>query len=340
MNKIIQNDIKEIINNPYINWENFRNKTILITGATGLIGSMLVYVLKAQQKDLNLKLIAQVRDIKKALNLFGNNNDIIYLTGDIIEPVEYDGAVDYIIHCACNTSSQSFVDFPVETILNIVTGTKNILELAKLKKSEMIFLSSLEVYGQINSQEKITEKDYGYININDTRSSYIEGKRAAETLCCAYSKEFNIPVKIARPVQILGSNASVNDKRVVNYFAKCIAQNSDIILHTKGETKCCFCYITDVISALIIILLKGESAVSYNIADEESFISIKNLAEELCEKYKQSSLIYEIDGKNRGYKSVTKLNISTQRLKNLGWNCMVNLEEGFSRLISSFKAEI
>ncbi|MDR0942395.1 MAG: CDP-glycerol glycerophosphotransferase family protein [Holosporales bacterium] len=339
-NRIVEQDIIDIYNCGFINWNDFKGKSVLITGATGLIGSQLTcsLVYANEQANLNIKLILLTRSKRKARFFFEKtfkHTKVAFLKQDITKKIRCGKKIDYIIHCANNTSSESFVKTPIETIETIVNGTKNILEFAVKKRVKgVVYLSSMEVYGQINSEKEIKEDEYGYIDISNPRSSYSEGKRLAECLCNSYCREFNCPVKIARLAQVIGANADYNDTRVVYQFARSIIEKKDIVLYTSGDTVRSYCYITDAVTAILTILLKGQSGETYNVANDESY-SIKEVAKMLTDRYIDSSLRFEL--RNAGYyppDTFLKLNIS--KIKNLGWLPSIHLKVMLSHVIDSF----
>lgn len=334
LNNIMQKDIDEIINN--FDMSIFKNKCVLITGATGLIGKLCAFSLLKS----DAKVIALIRDKQKGINIFGNNSNIEFLVQDINYPINIEKRVDYIIHCASTTSSQDFVQKPVETIYTALNGTRNVLEYAKRRGKYlegMIYLSSLEVYG-ITEQENITEQNYGYIDILNTRSSYSESKRMAETMCISYGNEYKIPVKIARLAQTFGAGVSKDDTRVFAQFAKSIINKQNITLHTKGETKRNYCYTTDAVRAIFTILTKGENNQAYNIANKNTYISISDMAKSL--ENENTKVVYEIDNINRGFNPTVKINLNTDKLESLGWSAKINLEEMFERTVNYMQEEI
>lgn len=346
-NDIEAEDTRQIVDSEYINLDYFKNSTIMITGATGLIGSqLLLSVLLANELyNANIKVLACVRNLQKAEKMFSNviTDNLKFVVQDIIEPLKIEDNVDFIIHTANSTSSKDFVEYPVETITSIVLGTKNILDFAKDKKAKsVVYLSSMEVFGKTDFQAEkpLTESDYGYIDLAEVRSSYPEGKRLAENLCVAYAKEYDVPVKIARLVQTIGANVSYSDNRVFSQFARNIAENKDIILHTKGETIRSYCYVTDAITGILAIAEKGKNAFVYNIANPETVCSIKEMAEMLCEKYPASNLKFELENdENKYYLPKLKTVLDITRLSDLNWKPKVSLEEMYEKLIANFKQQ-
>ena len=329
-NSIFEEDIKNIIND--FDMSVFDGKTILVTGATGLIGKLCVKSLL--NSGYNTQVIALVRDEEKAKNIFGESKRLTYLVQDINQRINTTRRVDYIIHAASTTSSKDFVEKPVETIYTAIDGSRNVLEFAKNKRLEgMVYLSSLEIYG-VNEKENIKEEDYGYIDILNPRSSYSESKKMVETMCISYGTEYGVPVKIARLAQTFGAGVSISDNRVFAQFAKAIINKENIILHTKGETKRNYCYTTDAVRGIFTILTKGENNNAYNIANENSYCSISEMAHLLENEY--TKVEYKIDEINRGYNPTVKIALNTQKLNALGWEAKVNLKEMFERLIMDF----
>lgn len=329
-NSIFEEDIKSIIND--FDMSVFDGKTILVTGATGLIGKLCVKSLL--NSGYNTQVIALVRDEEKAKNIFGESKRLTYLVQDINQRINTTRRVDYIIHAASTTSSKDFVEKPVETIYTAINGSRNVLEFAKNKRLEgMVYLSSLEIYG-VNEKENIKERDYGYIDILNPRSSYSESKKMVETMCISYGTEYGVPVKIARLAQTFGAGVSISDNRVFAQFAKAIINKENIILHTKGETKRNYCYTTDTVRGIFTILTKGENNNAYNVANENSYCSISEMAYLLENEY--TKVEYKIDEVNRGYNPTVKIALNTEKLNALGWEAKVNLKEMFDRLIMNF----
>lgn len=329
-NSIFEEDIKNIIND--FDMSVFDGKTILVTGATGLIGKLCVKSLL--NSGYNTQVIALVRDEEKAKNIFGESKRLTYLVQDINQRINTTRRVDYIIHAASTTSSKDFVEKPVETIYTAINGSRNILEFAKNKRLEgMVYLSSLEIYG-VNEKENIKEEDYGYIDILNPRSSYSESKKMVETMCISYGTEYGVPVKIARLAQTFGAGVSISDNRVFAQFAKAIINKENIILHTKGETKRNYCYTTDSVRGIFTILTKGENNNAYNVANENSYCSISETAHLLENEY--TKVEYKIDEVNRGYNPTVKIALNTEKLNALGWEAKVDLKEMFDRLIMNF----
>ena len=310
------------------------SKVYFITGATGLIGSSIVKSLLS----MNVKIIAHVRSIEKARSIFGDFVDkfVDFYVGDIKDKIEFDGHIDYIIHAASQTSSKAFIDEPVETIMTSVEGTRNVLEFAKEKKvKSMIYLSSMEVYGTPETDEKIKEDHGTNLDTMNVRSSYSESKRLCEALCTAYYKEYDVPVKIIRLTQTFGPGVSYNDPRVFAEFARCAIENKEIVLKTKGDTKRSYLDIEDAVIAILTVLIHGENGEAYNAANENTYCSIYELANLFSNNVK-----IELEDINKfGYAPTLHMNLDTTKLRDLGWEPYYNLDKMIKRLIESMRAK-
>lgn len=342
---ILQEDIEKIVSSSMLHWDKLRNCSVLVTGATGLIGSQIIraIVLANNIHDLHVKVYAMVRSedkARKTFQEFQNDNTLVYVVQDIKEKLNIEDSMDYIVHGASMTSSKSFVEQPVETISTSIEGCNNIFDFAKDKNVKgCVYLSSMEVYG-ILEKEEITEEDLGYLNPLSPRSSYSEGKRMCECLAASYVSEYKVPIKIARLTQTFGPGVSKNDNRVFAQFAKCVIENTDIILHTKGETTRNYCYTKDAVLAILLLLLEGKEGEAYNVANENTAISIFDMANMLVDQYAEGKYQVKIqmeDDAKHGYNPVNKTCISSKKINDLGWSASVDLEEAFDRMIQSME---
>lgn len=348
-NPILQEDLESIVERSMPALEQMKGSTVLVTGATGLIGSLAVQALTCANriKDMNINILAFVRDEAKAEHVLGHiihRPDVELITGDVNEKITIEQEVDFIIHGANPTASKYFVTHPVETIKTILTGTENILELAVQKKvKSMVYLSSMEVYGQFPNEEKnVTEDQLGYIDILDVRSSYSEGKRMAECMCASYAAEYGVPVKIARISRIIGPGiVDKNDNRILTQFARCVAEHRDIVLHSTGETMLNYCYTADAVAALFAVMTKGKDGETYNVTNNKDVLSVKDLAETLAGKYSDLGIkvAYDIpdNAKKYGYNKVNTNILDNRKIKEFGCCFDVDISTSFDRLILSIE---
>ena len=283
-NPVLQRDLEEIAQSS-VPFEKLAGKTVFVTGATGLIGSQIVRALGCRNRlhGDNIHLVVLARSYEKAEKLFRpliERGELTVLTGDINALPAVDGPIDYIIHGASATSSQYFVSHPVETILTAIDGTRAVLQLATEKRVQgFVYLSSLEVYGTPAADAGLIQETYsGYIDPLQVRSSYSEGKRMVECLCASYAAEYGVPVRIARLSQTFGPGVEYHDGRVFAEFARCAIEKRNIVLHTPGRTVRSYCYTKDAVTALLTILLCGESGQAYNVTNMDTAVSIREMA--------------------------------------------------------------
>lgn len=341
--QIVMEDLEVFSNLDYLQWEKLRNKRILITGATGLIGSTLLKALMYVNKSKNLKLslVALVRDKDKAESKFcdilRDTKELSFIVGQVEDLPDNIGKIDYIIHGASPTASDYFMKRPVETIKTAIIGTMNLLELAKEKQVDgMVYLSSMEIYGSPRNEEKLSEKDVGYIDPLVVRNCYPEAKRQCEAMCVAYANEYSVPVMSARLAQTFGPGVDSQDKRVFAEFARCAMQGKDIELLTDGSSKRCYLYTMDAVSGILTILLKGTSGNAYNVANEDTYCSIYEMAQEVAKNFANDTISVEILNDSEAQKKYPPahfLNLDVKALIQLGWKPTKTLMEMYGRMI-------
>ncbi len=352
-NPIFREDLDRLTSYDYIPWDDLRDSTVFITGATGLIGYTAVCALLRydQLHDAGIKVVALVRDVGRAEAKFSrqiaDGCDITFIRGSVEYLPEIVGKIDYIIHGACPTSSQYFVDHAVETIDTIVNGTKNVLDLARKKNvSGVVFLSSMEVFGTTTERRPLSESDLGYIDLSSPRSSYPEGKRFAENMCCSYASEYSVPVTAARLVQTFGPGVKYDDGRVFAYAARCALSGEDIRLNTDGSKENMYLYTADAVGAILFLLVNGERGGVYNVGNEESYCSVKEMAQTVAEVLGKGAVsvltncgAQDNSGKKNIYRPDGFLMMDISNLRSAGWTAHVPLGEMFRRMAECFEDE-
>ena len=316
------NDIMQV---PFIDWNKLHNKTLLLTGATGLIGSTIIKVLDYISVMMNIRMTvyALVRNEKKAMDKFGgirDKNMLHLVVGDVEHIPTINDRIDYIIHGASQTASREFITHAVETIQTSVVGTINLLKLAMEKKVDsFVYLSSMEMYGYPAKGHIVSENESGSMSPLDLRNCYPIGKQVCESLCCAYAYEYEVPAKIVRLTQTYGNETNNTDNRVFAYFSQCVSEKKNIILKTKGETERSYLNALDAVTAILVILLKGENGQAYNAANESTYCSISEMAEKIARKA-GISVEYQVEKESEnGFPQTVYMNLSTEKLKKLGW---------------------
>lgn len=322
-------------------WEAFKGRSFVVTGATGLVGSLLVRALLYcdQVHGLGIKVYALVRNVEKAKQIFGETNAPEYLVADLAkDEIAGDFACDYVIHAAAVTTSKLMVSDPVGTIRTAIDGTEKLLKLAVEKKAQaFVYISSMEVYGQPKTDGKTAEKDLGYIDISTVRSCYPEGKRMCECLCNAYAAQYGLNVKSARLAQTFGAGILPTENRVFAQFARSAVNGENIVLHTTGESEGNYVYTADAIRAIMLLLVKGESGEAYNIANEQSHTTIRSMAELVAEQIAGGAIrvVLDIpqDASSLGYAPPVKMWLDASKMRALGWEPTVGLADAYRRMI-------
>ncbi len=338
-NIIISEDIETILSN--ISHEKCKEKTFLISGATGAIARYLVYTLLELNKkipDTNCKVIALCRNENKARLIFEEYLDdkaLAFLFQDVEKEVEINSSIDYIIHAASNSASRLFHSNPVETITANIIGSNNLLKLAVKKEIKgFVFFSSGAVYGDdSNAEHDVKEDEFFPISPLESENCYGLSKKMTENLCISYGSEYGVPVKIMRIAHTYGPGMDLNDGHVYSDFVKAIIEHKDIIIKGDCSSKRPFCYVTDAIIAFFIILFKGKEQEAYNMANNNEFISIKELADCLVKEIFPNNNSSVIVNKKSNDCTREEKSIDVSKLIKLGWYPRITVKEGFKRTV-------
>jgi|AKZA01.1.fsa_nt_gi 4-diphosphocytidyl-2-methyl-D-erithritol synthase len=347
INRIIEEDMQKIINQD-IDFSKLNNCTIFITGASGMFGTYIMHTLLELNDSLqkNITIVCLVRNVNKLKEYIRNREDIVIIEQDVCKPILYQEKIDYIIHAASPASPKLMKDYPVDTFKANVVGTLNTLELARKNDVKgYMYVSSREVYGQpLDNQNRFTETEYGLVDPLNPRSCYPEGKKASENLCASYKYQYGINVLIVRPAHTYGPGMLLDDGRVQADFLKNIIYNENIVMKSSGEAVRTYTYIADVIAGMFKVLLeKPTEEIVYNIADDNSIISIRQLANLLVGLKPEKNLKVVIESSqnqgNQGNAPFTRGTIDCGKIKSLGWKPLFSLEKGFSRTIEYLEIE-
>lgn len=345
-NSVIKRELTALLQDKEY-FEFLRHQRILVTGATGLIGSMFIklLILANETFNLDIKVIGHVRSHDKAQAILGNylDNDSITLIDGSLESI--DVPCDYILHGAAPTQSKFFMEHPVETIRTSIHGTEAMLELGRHKTvKKLVYLSSMEQYGvPYESGQVMTEERLGYLDHLNVRSSYSESKRLCECYCKSYAVEFGVPAVIARLAQTFGPGVPISDNRVFMQFTKSALKNENIVLHTKGDSMSNYCYITDALTGILTLMKDGEAGEAYNVCHDEETRSIASIAHLVAThvSHDKSEVIFDIpeDVQGLGYAPIVHMFLSSKKLKSLGWQPKVTMAQAYVRLAEYIQEE-
>ena len=321
-------------------WEKLKDASVLLSGSTGMFGSLLIDVIMTKiETGLNCNIYGVNRDLKKAEERFDRwlGNEKLHLIGhDVNEPLLLEdlGKIDYVLHLASNTHPIQYATDPIGTITTNIIGVQNMLELTvRHDASRFMFVSSNEVYGENRGDTELFEEDYcGYIDCNTLRAGYPKSKRCGEALCQAYRAQKGLDVVIARPTRSYGPTMQFSDTKAISQFIKKGLSGEDIVLKSAGTQMYSYTYAADAVSGLLTVLLKGQSGEAYNIADEGSDLALRDLAQMIADM-NGSKVVFELPDAIEavGYSKATKARLCGDKLKKLGWRPGCTIESGLDR---------
>ncbi|MCC8088846.1 MAG: NAD-dependent epimerase/dehydratase family protein [Rikenellaceae bacterium] len=327
-------------------WEKLQGATLMISGATGMIGSFIIDVLMLRNREYgqNCRIIALGRNKEKAYNRFGSTldgNALSFTQYDIQTPIVEDyGTVDFVFHAASNTHPVAYANDPIGTIVANVFGLKYLLDYAdKHGVQRFMFASSNEIYGENRGDtDKFSESYCGYIDCNTLRAGYPESKRTGEALCQAYIRQKKMDVVIPRFTRTFGPTMLSSDTKAIAQFLKKGIAGEDIVLKSKGTQYYSYTYVADAASGFFYCLLNGKNGEAYNIADESCDISLKDLAI-IIANYTSTKVVFEIPDEieSAGYSTATRAVLDNRKIRELGWRAEYRIRDGIERTISIVK---
>ena len=345
-NDLYQEDL-EYVRNLDLPWEKLQDKSLLLSGATGMIGSFLTDVLlnKNEKDNLNCKVYALGRNEQKAkarFSKYAEDEHFIFVPYNVNMPFIQDdfGTVNYILHLASNTHPMQYATDPIGTITTNIIGLQNMLEFAVAHQAtRFAFASSNEIYGENRGDVELFDEHYcGYIDSNTLRAGYPESKRCGEALCQAYKAQKGLDIVIPRLTRSYGPTLQMSDTKALSQFIKKGLAKESIVLKSAGTQYYSYCYTADSVSGLLTILLKGERGEAYNIADESSDITLKDLAKIIAD-YAETEVIFEIPDATEasGYSKASKARLDGSKLRGLGWRAQFNVRKGVQRTLEILK---
>lgn len=346
LSPIILNDIEEIIDRTKKDLIRLEGKTILIAGAAGFVPSYLVHTIAIANTQLfkrGCKIICLDNfstGTHQRLKCWEGRRDIEFLKGDVSKELKVREHIDYIVHGASIASPIWYRKFPLETIDANVSGTRRLLDLAKDNKVKgFLYFSSSEIYGDPFEQYIPTSEDYfGNVSSTGPRACYDESKRLAETICMVYYRKYDIPIKIIRPFNFYGPGLRLDDGRVVPDFISDVLKRKPITLLSDGKATRSFCYISDAIAAILMLLVNKVAGEAFNIGNpqEISMLKLAKMVDDMgggagISFAKSKDQAYLTDNPQRRVPDITKIQ------KTIKWTPQIPIKEGLKRTLKFYQ---
>lgn len=339
-NQIYREDLKMALES-IVAVERLYHKSILITGATGLIGSfaadLLLYANREADAQIEIYLLS--RDERRLRERFASSlqeSRLHFIVQDVVDPLGLDVPVDYIIHAAGDGFPAAFREHPVETMTPALFGTYQLLQYAREHAlQKFLYVSSGEVYGKaLAAEHAFTEHDCGYLDSMSVRSCYPEAKRCAETLCVSFKQQYHVPALTVRPSHVYGACTSVRDNRATVQFLNDAAAGKDIVLHSAGRQLRSYTYVADCVSGIFTVLLNGTAGEAYNIANAASRVTIAEFAGILADKAGVGCIIrVPEENELKEHTPIEYAVLDASKLERLGWCGKYDIDQGISHML-------
>lgn len=348
MDPVIEEDLSRLIKSGGDLWEQLAGKSVLVTGAGGMVPFYFVAAIMALNRTVlkgrECTVLALVRNREKAEKRFSDylsDRRFRLLVQDVCAPITVEGPVDYIIHAASQASPKYYSSDPVGTMLPNTIGTRNLLDLARQKNSAgFLFVSGGEVYGIVPDDKVPTkESDYGWLDPMNVRSCYAESKRAGETMCVSWHKQYGVPASVARLAHTYGPGLDLSDGRVFADFVRDVLAGRDIEMNSDGSATRAFCYVSEAVWGMFLVLLRGERGMAYNVCNDSACVSILELARTIASLCPPRIVVKSASSKPDGVymrSPIIRSCLDSSLVRALGWVPRVGIRDGFARTLRSF----
>ena len=319
-----------------------KDGSVLVTGASGLIGSCLIdMLLVANEKGQHFDVYALGRNADKIRKRFAGHQDISKLhiiEQDVRKPLPTDIQFDYVFHGASNADPRSYALYPAETMLINIEGAINVMDYCKEHPdTKALMMSTFEIYGNAG-KDVYQETDFGAIDPNKIRSCYPESKRGMEILTRCYVEEYGVKAVIGRLSSIYGPTMAKDDSKAHAQFIRNGLKGENIVLKSKGEQRRTYCYVIDAVTGLFYVMAKGLNGEAYNIANEKSVVSIAEVAKTVA-GIAGTKVVFDLpdDVEKKGFSTPQNCILDNTKLKALGWEGEYTIQDGLSECISILK---
>lgn len=341
MNKqheLYREDILQILSTKGLN--QLFGKTILVTGATGMLGMHLIDAFMAIG-DINVIAVGRSRkNAEKRLGEYFSSDKFLFIEQDVCSPLPKHLKVDYIIPLASNTHPLAYSQYPFETLMTNILGTKYALEKSIECDATLLYPSTVEIYGNARDEDVFDEDYTGNLNLSNSRACYPESKRVCEAMCQSYISEYGAKVKIVRLSRIFGPTMLLSDSKASSQFILKSMYNEDIVLKSNGQQFFSYTYVTDAVCAILFVLLYGVVGLPYNISNERCNIRLKDFAA-ICAGACGCEVVFELpsNAELQGYSIAQHAILDNTRICNLGWKPKYEMSEAICRTIKILQSD-
>ncbi len=333
-------DLKRILGKDHP-WERLSGRDVLVTGASGMIGSVLTDILVDKASEYDFHVTAMSRDMGRLEDTFPYHSDRLRLISHDVNLPMSDFSCDTVFHCASNTHPRVYSTDPIGTITTNVIGLKNLLDMvSEAGDGRFVFASSVEIYGENRGDVEAFDESYcGYIDCSSLRSGYNESKRVGEALCHAYASQRGLDFVIPRLSRVYGPSVRPDDSKAMSQFIFKAVSGQNIVLKSEGTQLFSYCYVMDAVDAMLHLFFNGASGETYNVSGKDSDITLLSLARKISE-IAGVDVVFDLpdEVEARGYSKATKAVLDISKIKSTGWEPSYTLDEGLVRTIDGLSS--